>query len=470
VRGPNRRIIRSVATYDALSEEPPVLRALYALSLGETRRFLRESHARMMVVFFAILYALGSMVLGAMLIITPVRGGYTTEILWGNALGIGAWNYPGLLIVAPWGVVSLPFLATIAMVLVSIGVGIGVAVAILIAARLIRDRRGSAAHTGAVGSVAGLTPALIALVTLGACCSTTAAATAGVGLVAKASGSSINTLLVNDWYLDLFQISVVFVALLAQEMLLEVYGGLFGLAPEPGSAAAHRAPAIPAPLGPRSIAGGMLRAALLLAGVSWSLAMFAEWTTVAPASASAALWFQWIVQHQVLGGLAIAVALFPRPIVDGLRSAARAPRGVVLRAVPLVAGLSLLGWMPPVIAAAGAPGLVNELFGAGGLPSSWGAVPPVYPFGLDLLARWGFQYVLLGGFAVAFALAPGRALAPIDWTIGRGPGPTGSERSPSPTAPTVAGWTAAPPRATREVTNSGDASARSEAAARPAQP
>jgi hypothetical protein len=403
-----------------------LFRALTALSLGETRRFIRTSHARMMVVFFAVLYALGSMLFGAMLILTRVPGGYTTEVIWGNALGIGAWNYPGLLIVAPWGVVSLPFLATISMVLVSIGVGIGVSVAILIAARLIRYRPKAGAHPGAVGSVAGLTPALIALVTLGACCSTTAAATAGVGLVAKASGSSLNTLLVNDWYLDVFQVTVVFIALLAQELLLEVYGGLFGLAPDPTSPFGHSAPPAPVPLGPRSIAGGALRAGLLLSGVAWSLAVLAQWTTVSPASASAALWFQWMVQHFVLGGLAIAVALFPRPFLRWARAAGGGASIVLARGAALVGGLTLLTWMPPAVAAAGASGLVNELFGVWGLPAAWGAVSPVYPWGLDLAARWALQYVLLGGFAIAFAVSPRDALAPIQWTIGgKGTGASG---------------------------------------------
>jgi len=368
-----------------------------------------------MVVFFALLYALGSMALGGMLILARLSGGYSVFVLWGNALGQQPWNYPGLLIEAPWGIVELPFLATWSMLLVSVGVGIGISVGLLIAVRLIRERRRAASTPGTVASIAGLTPAMIALVTLGACCSTTAAATAGVGLVAQASGSSVNNLLVNNWYLDVFQVTVVLVALLAQELVLEVYGGLLGLG---GISIGELAPAPPRVGRGRYLAGGALRAALLIAGVTWSLSMMAEWTTVNPASAGVGLWFQWIVLHQVVAFLAILTALFPRAVADwmtaGRSVAQRAVRGLVL-----LAGAALVGWLPPVAAGAGVAGFGNELLGALGLPASWGAVPPAYAPGLALFLRWGFQYLLLGGFAVAAALTPDRAFRPVRWSLGR---------------------------------------------------
>jgi len=384
-----------------------------------------------MVVFFAILYALGSMVLGGMLIVTRVPGGYTSEVLWGNALGSGAWNYPGYLLVAPWGVISLPFLATWSMILVSIGVGIGVSVAILIAVRLVRDRRSSAAQPGSVGAVAGLTPAMIALVTLGACCSTTAAATAGVGLVAQSSGSTLNNLLINNWYLDLFQVSAIGIALFAQEMILEIYGGLFGLLPV-GVAAPT---AEPPPLTAKTVGVGALRAVLLLAGMTWSLSMFAEWTAVNPATASAVLWFQWIFQHQLLAVLAITVALFPSATARALTRPASSPAVMALRAGLLLAGLSLAAWVPPTVASAGAPGFLNELFGVFGWPVAWGSVAPVFSPGLSLYLRWGFQYLVLGGFAIAVAIRPSAVLGALRWTSGGTGSPTGSDAAFGPVTP-----------------------------------
>lgn len=402
-------------TYYPVSEEHPLLRAVSVLTLGETRALLRRSHARMMVAFFAILYALGSMALGGMLIVAHVSGGYGVEILWWNALGIGPWNYPGLLIVGPWGVLSLPFLATIAMVFVSIGVGLGVSVAILLIVRLIRDRQIRAARGAGVSTIAGLTPAMVALVTLGACCSTVAAATAGVGLVAQASGSTLNNLLVNNWFLDVFQMVVVFVALLAQELVLRVYGGLIGL--RAGSDGSASAPASTPVTRSRLVAGGALRAALLVAGLTWSLAMFAQWTTVVPQGASAALWFQWLVQHQLLGVFALAVALRPTAVQRFLGSTRRSPLAWVLRVALIVGGISLVAWTPPAVAAAGAPGFVNELFGVLGLPTAWGAVPPVFAPGVALYLRWGFQYGLLGTFALVAGIRPSLALAPTQWGL-----------------------------------------------------
>ncbi len=416
-----------------MSEEPRFLRAFGVISLAETRRFVREAHARMMVVFFAVLYALGSMILGGMLLLTRVRGGYTTEILWGNALGTGAWNYPGLLLVAPWGVVSLPFLATISMILVAAGVGIGISVAIVIATRLLRDRRTAGARAGGVGSVAGLTPAMIALVTLGACCSTTAVATAGVGLVAQASGSSLDNLLVNNWYLDVFQVSVVYVALIAQELILRVYGGLLGLTPLDGARTAP--PPAPAIRPAYAILSGALRATLLLAGLTWSLAVFAEWAGPSPSLTSGALWFQWLLQHELLGGFAIAVALFPQAVLGPLRRTALGPRAV--RGALLVAGLSLAIWTPPAVALGGAPGFLNELFGAAGLPAAWGAVSPPFGLGLALAARWAFQFLLLGAFAIVVALYPEAAARSV--------APGGSAEGTRSAEVTVAPWTSAPP-------------------------
>lgn len=186
-----------------------------------------------------------------------------------------------------------------------------------------------------------------------------------------------------------------------------------------------------------------MRAALLLAGVTWSLAMFAEWTTVAPEGGSAVLWFQWIFQHQLIATVAVLVALSPRAVGHFLSRTAHRPVGITLRAAVLVAGLSLTLWVPPPIAAGGAGGFLNELFGVWGLPVAWGAVSPVFAPGLALFARWAFQYLLLGGFAVALALVPTATMDPILSSLDGGRGaappvpvnpsaPAARARSPAP--------------------------------------
>jgi hypothetical protein len=411
--------------------------ALSLLTLRSIRRYVRRSHAVMMTAFFSVLYALGSMTLGGMLIFAHIGGGYTFEVLWRSQTGFQSWNYPGLFIVAPWGIVSLPFFATVAMVLVSIGVGIGMSVAVLLGIALLRRRAKSAQQPVAVGTLAGLTPAMIALLTLGACCSTTAAATAGVGLVAQVSGSSTDTLLLNNWYLGVFQVAVVWIALLAQELLLRVYGGLFGLSTDasPGATAPS-----PPRLTRRSLVGGALRVALLVGGVTWSLAMLVDWTTVGPASASLADWVRWVVQHQLLALLAILAALFPRGLFEAFSRRAGTLWGGLSRALLLVGGLSLAVGVPPPLAGWGVDGFGNELMALLGVPTAWGAVAPVLSPGLDLYFRWVVQYFLLGGFAIAVAIAPLRALSVVRWSVGERSSawPNGPGRdvagAPSPTA------------------------------------
>ncbi len=209
------------------------------------------------------------------------QGGYTITVFTSSGTGQGWWNYPYIYAVAPWGYLEIPFFTGISMLLVAVGVGLGMAVAVLLTLSLLRPTAAGAARSKAVGAATGLTPAMIGLVTLGACCSTTAAASAGVGLVAQASGTSVNNLLLNNWYLGAFQIVIVWSALVAQELLLTVYGGLFGLSGVNGSAG--RAP--PTAGGLRYIAGAGLRVVLVAGGLLWALTVLAEWTTISPGSA-----------------------------------------------------------------------------------------------------------------------------------------------------------------------------------------
>jgi hypothetical protein len=389
---------------------------LSLVTLHEVRAYVRRSHARMMAVFFSLAYALGAMVYGGMLIFAHIPGGYTTEILWGSGNGQQSWNYPALFIVAPWGVVQLPYFATLAMILVSAGVGLGMTVAILLTVELARKNKNptGAGRRSAVGSAAGFTPAMLALVTLGACCSTTAAATAGIGALAQASGTTTDNLLLNNWLLGAFQIAIVWVALLAQELLLVVYGGIFGVS---GTAVAADSGPIPHPPPDRRFAiGAALRIGLLAAGVTWALAVVAEWTITSPLSGTAALWFQWVCQHFLLAFLAIFAALFPIGTMRTLRRIASRRLGRGLRILLLISGVSVVTWVPPALAAGGVVGLFNEVFGALGLSAGWGALTPGASGPVAIALRWGFQFVLLSAFAIATALWPNRVLVPLLWS------------------------------------------------------
>jgi len=376
------------------------------LTLREVRAYVRRSHGLSLAVFIAVAYALGSMVIGGMLVFAQFSGGYTVLVLWGNALGLQSWNYPGLLIEAPWGFVELPFFATVSMIAVAIGVGLGMATAVLLAVQILRDRKRTSGRPAATGTVAGLTPALISLVTLGACCSTTAAATAGVALVSASTGSSASNLLLNNWFLGVFQVVVVYVALIAQELLLRVYGQLFG-ANDPAFARPSEAIR---PIDRRSVAIGSLRAALLAAGLTWALSVVADWTTVGPSSASAALWFNWVFEHWLPGGVAVFVALSPTTLRRWFLPARSSVPGVVFRASLVAGAWSLGAWVPSPLAAWGVEGFGNELLGLLGAPASLGAVAPAFPWGAALALRWGFQYLLLASFAGALALWPAPTL------------------------------------------------------------
>jgi len=281
-----------------MTDEPPTDGTLGRLTLARSRALLRTRVGVLMVAFVAILYGFLSLLLGQMLVLgrTDFRSVQVTVL---NGQGAAAWwNYPALIVTAPGGVLVLPFLATITMVVVSLGVGIGMSVGLVLAYRLLRRNRTGSARPAAVGSISGLTPAMIALVTLGACCSTTAAATAGIGVVAQASGATIPDLLANTWYLNLFQVGVLWIALVAQEQLLSVYGRVLGGATADGSVSD------PVPLDARFAAGAALRVALLAGGVTWGLATIAEWTTPNPPMATPALAFQWLAQHALLGAFA----------------------------------------------------------------------------------------------------------------------------------------------------------------------
>jgi hypothetical protein len=401
------------------------------LSLRHSRWLVLRPRFFLLGTVIALVYTLIAMIVGGMLSVfwPPAHLSSYWVIL---TSGTPSWDYPGLLAVNPYFVLSLPLLPSLFMLFTSAGVGLGMSVAVILSINLLRRRRAASVRPAAVGTAAGLTPAMIALVTLGACCSTTAAATAGIGITAQATGTSAGTLLLNNWYLGVFQLVILYVALLAQEQLLTVYGSLV-----PSSTAATDPP----PLDRRFAAGATLRVLLLGAGVTWCLAMVAEWLTVSPTTASPATWIAWLLQHQLIGFAAILAALIPLSMYRALLSLLSTPPGLVLRGLLVVAGLSLAIGMPPPIAASGWHGFVNELLGAAGVSSGWGGVAPGLPLGPTLAVRWAAQYLLLGSFAVVLGARPMFALRPILWSV------TGIRQSvtsappsvPSPTLPVPEG-------------------------------
>jgi hypothetical protein len=394
------------------------------LSLRNSRGLVHRRRFFGLAVAIALVYALIAMVVGSMLqVFSPPAhlASYWVVLTAGSPW----WDYPALLAVNPYFILALPFLPTVFMALTSAGVGLGMSVAVFLTIGLLRQRKTSAARPAAVGTAVGLTPALIALVTLGACCSTTAAATAGIGLTAQATGTSTSALLLNDWYLGVFQLVILYVALLAQEQLLTVYGALV-----PSAGVTGLVDTAPPPLNRRFVVGGILRVLLLAAGVTWNLTMLGQWLSINPVSATAGEWTSWILQHQLVSSAAIVAALVPMSVYRGFIQWASSRPGVLLRALLVVGGVSLAIGVPPPLAAAGWHGLVNEILGAAGVSVNWGAVAPGQAMSGTLLLRWATQYALLGGFAIALGLRPAAALRPILWTLpGASSKPTTSEGS-----------------------------------------
>jgi hypothetical protein len=405
------------------------------LTLRRSRSLVRRPRLFGLAIAIALVYALIAMVVGTMLEIfsPPAHLSSFWVIL---TSGTPAWDYPALLAVNPYFILALPFLPTIFMVLTSAGVGLGMTVAVILSANLLKRRKSAAARPAAVGTAAGLTPALIALVTLGACCSTTAAATAGIGLTAQATGTSALTLLANDWYLGVFQLVILYVALLAQEQLLTVYAGISSSTGGPDAIG----PSAP-PLDRRFAVGAILRVALLAAGVTWCLAMIADWLTVSPMTASAGTWVDWLLQHQLVGFAAIFAALVPVSTYQAFLRSIGTWSGMVLRIFLVIAGVSLAIGVPPPLAATGWHGLVNELLGVAGASAASGGISPGLALGPTLAVRWAVQYLLLGGFSIALGLRPLAALRPILWSASSG------RQSASGVPPTgmIPGLTSSPP-------------------------
>lgn len=395
----------------------------YVLTGYATRSAFRRPWVISLFFLIAGLYALASMLEGGMLVFGPT--GQKSLTVWLVTSGNPWWYFPAWFVVFPGGSLTLPFFPTLSMVLVSIGVGIGMSVAAVIAVRLIQLRRAAAGRPLAAGSIAGLTPAFLALVTMGACCTTTAASAAGLGVVAQTTGTNVNTLLVNSWYLGVFQMVVVLIALLAQEAILVAYGPMLGL----GGAPLFSSPsaADPPPLRVRDILAAGIRIVLIGTAVLWSLSAVAATFSSATPLSTAADWFGFIVEHQLVAALIILVALIPRTVRRWLSASPLQLPALVLRGAFLFLGALILTWVPPFWSSAQTGGLVNALLGLFGAPASWGAVSPPFSGPITLALRLGLGFGLLGATMTLVGVLPSWAL---EWI---GPSPTISAR-PQPTS------------------------------------
>lgn len=378
------------------------------LTLDRTRSTLLEPRYRALVGSVGLAYAVGTMVIGGMLYFSaqPLRTGWFFLVY---PSGPGpSWTYPAILAGGPMFQVDVPLGMGILLTLAAAGIGLGMSLAVYLGVRLVRRNAAGLRGVGTGGAAVGLAPVMFALVTMGACCSTVTAATAGVSLAAQSTGSSPSAALANAWYLGVIQVVVVYVALVVQEQLLRNFGGEL-TAPRPKAARTAATPTT-SRLSLGRASGLALRVVLVVAGLTWALAIVSEEFTLPRAHLTGWTVVGGLLQHVVPGLLAVLVALFPQDALRVWERHGKGAFGLLTRGTLLVAGVSVLTWVPPAVAQSGAGALGNELLAFWQFPASWGAVsPPIHDPG-GLMLRWGFQFILLGALAIATGISPQRVL------------------------------------------------------------
>lgn len=381
---------------------------LYSLlTLRRTRAVVASRGGRLTAITIAVAYGFVALLAGYMLELGPTGASGTTIRVLTNPYSPAWWNYPALLVVTPGEVLVLPFGATVSMALVSMGVGIGMGAGLILAVRFLRSWKRTRGRPGSMSPLAGLTPAMVALLTVGACCSTSLAATGDIAAIAEASGASSTQILLNSWFLNVFQVVVLGIALVAQEQLIAVYGNLL-TSPPSGTPdfPKERANLRPEVLWPVLA----LRMALVVAGTLWALSLVLEIAASGSGPPLAALLVGGVLQRGFLGATVVAAGLLPTTMLAVL--ARRGQSGFVRasRSLLFASGVSLLVGVPPPVNTWGIYGLANEVLGAGGVPASLGGVVP--PGGNGVVVDLGIAglYALLGVVAMLLALYPGRLL------------------------------------------------------------
>ncbi len=350
------------------------------LTLPRLRTMTRRWRYRGVWAASAVAYILVSMLIGGMLsIVTSGSNVQTTAFIVTDPNQVGnSYLTPVLFVISPHAALVLPFWPVVVMVLLGLGVGLALAA---MAAVLIMSRR-----AGAAFAPAGVTPVVTGWGLLGACCCLACAGPAvAVGVVGVLAGSTPSALISQSWPLAIFQILVMGVCLLHLERQME--GSSEWVAPRPASR-------------PRVVGAIVLRLGLVIAALTWIFAFFLEAAATPASEVDGALVYHWVVEHWVLGGVALAMALAPELWQAAF---ARTARGwIPLRALLLLGGITWGIGVPGIPFFRGLGGLVNEIFDPGLRDA---------PVGAALLFHWIFQHGLLGAWSILIAIRP-------SWSLG----------------------------------------------------
>ncbi len=379
------------------------------ITLPRLRAMTRRGRYRGIWAASAVGYILVSMLIGGMLVIVTAGSNVQTVVyILTDPNQVGSlYLTPVLFVITPHVALVMPFWPVVVMVLLALGVGLALAAT---AAVLVMSRR-----TGAAFAPAGMTPVVTGWGLLGACCCLACAGpTAAVGVVGVLVGSSPSELISQSWPLALFQILIMGVCLLHLERQMEGPSERMVLRP------ASR---------PRVGGAILLRLGLVIAAITWIFAFFLEAAATPASEINGALVYHWVVEHWVLGGVALAMALAPELWQAAF---ARTVRGwIPLRALLLLGGITWGIGVPGIPLFQGLGGLVNEVFE----PALRDA-----PVGAPLLFHWIFQHGLLGAWGILVAIRPAWVLgllAPSTRPLSgvRAPAPRPGESGTAPVGP-----------------------------------
>lgn len=180
--------------------------------LGRTGRLLARDRGWAIAAILAAAYVLGSMFLGGML----VGPGPSSS----QGLGLAEIGPTGARLATPAFVLSFPWVAGSFSVLIGAAVGVGLSAGILLARRVLAVFRAPSAGVAPASAVAALTPAMLALVTLGACCSTL---TAGVGPGAASLAGGLGSGPAASALFGGLQLGLLATSLLVQERIIQTF-------------------------------------------------------------------------------------------------------------------------------------------------------------------------------------------------------------------------------------------------------
>lgn len=191
-----------------------------------TRALLRSRGGYGLASAIAVAYGLLSMLSTGMV---RADGGPVARVVWETPPS----GDPVILLSGLGWSATLPLEGLGLTILVALATGVGLGAAVAVSLRLRAGACSAKIGTTSAATVAALAPAMMALVTLGACCSTVAAAASGLVGGTGSSQLALGPITVPTLFLGVGQLGLLAVALSAQERLFRMFGDLLRLEPGP---------------------------------------------------------------------------------------------------------------------------------------------------------------------------------------------------------------------------------------------